>query len=77
MFADQLAIVMGNASRLVDENPQDRIVARALEFHINQFISLAFNNFLNELPNPTPFDSHAHNNKKVGETPTQKPTLEV
>jgi len=28
--------------------------------------------FLDEPPYPLPLDSHAHNNKKVGETPTQK-----
>src|SRR4029453_12848821 len=35
-------------------------------------ISLALNNFFNEPPYPLPLDSLAHNNKKVGETPTYK-----
>ena len=72
LFADQLAIAMGNARRRVDKNSKERIVACSLELQINQLISLAFNNFLNEPPDPVPLDSHAHNNKKVGETPTQK-----
>src|SRR5438270_11437125 len=46
LFADQLAIAVGNARRSVDVDPQERILARPLEFHINQLISLAFCNIL-------------------------------
>jgi len=35
LFTDQLAIAVGNACSLVDVDPQDRTVARSLEFHIN------------------------------------------
>src|SRR5689334_11449585 len=35
LFTDQLAIAVRNARRLVDVHPQDRALARSLEFHIN------------------------------------------
>src|SRR6266702_4028170 len=35
LFADQLAIVMGNTRRLVDENSKDRVLTTALQFRIN------------------------------------------
>src|SRR5262245_35359109 len=75
LFADQLAIVMGNTFRPVDKNSKDRVPACSLKFRLNQLISLAFNDFSDEPPDPVPLDSHAHNNKKVGETPTQSSYL--
>ena len=50
LFADQLAIAVGNACRFVDENSQERTLARSFELRLNQLISLTFYNFLNELP---------------------------
>src|SRR5262245_34302143 len=75
LLADQLAISMGNALGAVDENAQDRVLTCAFELRIDELISLAFNNILNERPKPVPFDSHTHDNKKVGKTPTQKSIL--
>ena len=68
---------MGNAGRMVDEEAQDRILSTPSKFRINQFITLPFNNFINEPLYPVPLDSHAHNNKKVGETPTQRFFLSI
>jgi hypothetical protein len=72
LLADQLAIAVGYALRLIDEDTKDRALACSLELCVNQFISLTFDYLLNEPPYPVPLDSHAHNNKKVGETPTQR-----
>jgi hypothetical protein len=68
---------MGNTGRLVDENPQNGVLACAFKFRINELIPLAFNNFLNEPPQLVPFDSHTHHNKKVGETPTPRFFLSI
>jgi hypothetical protein len=68
---------MGNAARLINENSKDRVLTRSLELCIDQFISLAFNNFLNEPFYSVPLESHPHNNKKVGETPTQRFFLSI
>src|SRR5437867_12837299 len=35
LFADQLAIAMGNSVRPVDKNPQDRVLACTLQFRLN------------------------------------------
>ena len=50
LLTDQLAIVVGNARRFVDENSQERALARSFELRLNQLISLTFYNLLNELP---------------------------
>ena len=72
MLADQLAIRMGDTFRLIDKNSENRIVASTLKLQVDKLITLAFNNLCNELPDAVPIDSHTHNNKKVGETPTRK-----
>ena len=75
LFTDQLAIEVRNARRFVDEDSQERALARPFEFRINQVISLTFYDFLNEPPNPVPFDSFAHTTKKWARTPTRKSQL--
>src|SRR4029079_3730723 len=42
LLADQLAIAVGNARRLIDKDTNDRVLACALELRVNQFISLTF-----------------------------------
>ena len=66
---------MRNPPRLIDIHPEDRIVPGTLKLNFNKFVALAFDSFHDQLPEPVPIYSYAHNNKKVGETPTPKSSL--
>ena len=72
LLADQSAILMRDSFRSIDINPKYRTVSGALKLKVHKFIALTFDSLCNDLPDPVPIDSHTHNNKKVGETPTPK-----
>ncbi len=74
-MTDQLAILQRDAADLIDENPDHRLVSGALKFNIDKFITLTLNDLFDQIPKAGLFDSHAHNNKKVGGTPTRKSSL--
>ena len=67
-----LAILMRNSGRLVDKNPQDPVFSATSEHELDKLVALAFDNFRDQLTDSIPLDFLAHNNKKVGGTPTRK-----
>ena len=57
---------MRDSVRLVDKNPENRMLPAALELELYKLISLAFNDLLCQQADSIPFDSLSHTNKKVG-----------